>query len=144
GRLTPGDPPYFATRPTSGPRHFVFSPNNRFAYLASELDGLVYAYAFNNETGHLDELQTIPAVPRDANVKPSVPAAGVGTPGAAAPDYSTIRLADIHITPDGKWLYASERATDTLAAFAVEGVTGKLTYINSFKTEKTPRGFEID
>jgi len=60
------------------------------------------------------------------------------------PDFDTIRLADIHITPDGKWLYVSERATDTLAAFGVDGPTGKLTYIGSFKTEKTPRGFNID
>lgn len=144
GRLTPGEPPFYATKDASGPRHFDFAPNNRFLYLASELDGLIYAYALDIESGRLTEFQSISAVPRDVDLKPSRPAAGIGTPAAANPDFNTIRLADIHITPDGKWLYASERATDTLAAFAVDGTTGKLTYINNFKTEKVPRGFAID
>lgn len=144
GRLTPGDPPFYAAREGSGPRHFDFSPNNRFLYLASELDGLVYAYALEGDTGRLTELQTISAVPRDAKLPSSAPAAGIGSPGATNAAITTIRAADIHITPEGKWLYVSERATDTLAGFAVDGATGKLTYIGSFKTEKTPRGFNVD
>src|SRR5262249_6476874 len=144
GRLPPAEPPFYATKEASGPRHFDFAPNNRFLYLASELDGLIYAYALDAETGRLTEIQTISAVPRDADLKPSRPAGGIGTPAGANPDFNTIRLADIHITPDGKWLYASERATDTLAAFAVDGTTGKLTYVGSIKTEKVPRGFAID
>ena len=52
--------------------------------------------------------------------------------------------ADIHLTPDGKYLYASERTTSTLAAFKVDPKTGMLTSIDSFATEKQPRGFSID
>ena len=52
--------------------------------------------------------------------------------------------ADIHLTPDGKYLYASERTTSTLAAFKVDPKTGMLTSIDSFATEKQPRGFNID
>lgn len=144
GRLTPGDPPVYMTKEASGPRHFDFSPNNRFLYVSSELDGLVYVYTFDIETGLLSEIQTISAVPRDAKLQPSVPSPGFGTPGMVNREITTISLADIHITSDGKWLYTSERATNTLNAFAVDGETGRLTYINSFPTEKVPRGFNID
>ena len=52
--------------------------------------------------------------------------------------------ADIHSTPDGKFLYASERTTSTLAAFSVDSKTGMLTSIDSYPTEKQPRSFDID
>ncbi|MDX1373334.1 MAG: beta-propeller fold lactonase family protein, partial [Nitrososphaeraceae archaeon] len=58
-------------------------------------------------------------------------------------DY-TIKVADIHITSDGKWLYVSERATNTITAFSVDPASGNLTYIESYNTEKVPRGINID
>jgi 6-phosphogluconolactonase len=48
------------------------------------------------------------------------------------------------VTPDGKFLYASERTTSTLAAFSVDAKTGMLTAIDSYPTEKQPRAFNID
>ena len=57
---------------------------------------------------------------------------------------TTIKVADIHITPDGKWLYVSERATNTITAFSVDHSLGNLTYIGSYDTEKVPRGINID
>jgi 6-phosphogluconolactonase len=55
-----------------------------------------------------------------------------------------IWAADIHMTPNGRFLYASERTSSTLAAFSVDGATGKLTYLSSTPTENQPRGFAID
>ena len=55
-----------------------------------------------------------------------------------------IWAADLHLTPDGKFLYASERTSSTLAAFSVDGASGKLTYLGSTPTERQPRGFAID
>ena len=55
-----------------------------------------------------------------------------------------IWAADIHMTPNGKFLYISERTSSTLGAFGVDAVTGKLTYLGSTPTEKQPRGFAID
>jgi 6-phosphogluconolactonase len=52
--------------------------------------------------------------------------------------------ADIHLTPDGRFLYASERTTSTLAAFSADLKTGLLTSIDSYPTEKQPRAFNID
>jgi 6-phosphogluconolactonase len=52
--------------------------------------------------------------------------------------------ADIHLTPDGRFLFASERTSSTLAGFRVDAATGQLTAIGSVPTEKQPRGFAID
>ena len=57
---------------------------------------------------------------------------------------NTVKVANIHITPNGKWLYVSERATNTITAFSVDDNTGYLAYIESYDTEKIPRGFNID
>ena len=55
-----------------------------------------------------------------------------------------IWAADIQMTPNGKFLYISERTSSTIGAFGVDGATGKLTYLSSTPTEKQPRGFAID
>ena len=74
-----------------------------------------------------------------------------GTPrGAVAPGApprnidNDIWASDLHLTPDGKFLYAAERTSNSLGAFSVDGATGKLTYLSSTPTEKQPRGFAID
>jgi 6-phosphogluconolactonase len=66
---------------------------------------------------------------------------------AGAPPRNTdndIWAADIHITPNGKFLYITERTSHTLAGFSVDGASGKLTYLGSTPTERQPRGFAID
>ena len=55
-----------------------------------------------------------------------------------------IWAADIHLTPNGRFLYASERTTSTIGAFRVDSASGKLIYLGSTPTEKQPRGFNID
>ena len=59
-------------------------------------------------------------------------------------DVPSSGVADIHLTPDGKWLYVSERAQSTITAFAVDRHSGNLTYIGNYDTENTPRGINID
>src|SRR5262245_30108955 len=68
---------------------------------------------------------------------------GAGTPGTNHPE-NDIWAADLHLTPDGRFLYASERTTSTLGAFRVDGAGGKLTHLGSTPTEKQPRGFAMD
>jgi 6-phosphogluconolactonase len=89
-----------------------------------ELDGQVYAFDYDAGRGTLARTQTISALP----------------PGFSGPPAA----ADLHITPDGRFLYASVRATSTLAAFRVDGATGALSVIGSVPTEDKPRGFNID
>jgi 6-phosphogluconolactonase len=145
GLLTPNKPGAVYTKNGSGPRHIEFSPNNRFVYLLNELNGMVNAYAVDLQTGVLAEIQSISAVPPDAKLAPGIPAPPLGGPQPAPrPDREEIKCADIHITPDGRFLYSSERTSNTLAAFMVDSANGKLTYIKSYETETYPRGFNID
>ncbi|WP_027554946.1 lactonase family protein [Bradyrhizobium sp. Cp5.3] len=124
GALAPSEPPAIKVPEKSGPRHFVFHPSGKFVYLVHELNGDVAAFAYEAKSGAWSEIQRTTALPEGFNGKPWA--------------------ADIHITPDGRFLYASERTTNTLAAYKVDAATGKLTTIGSVATEKQPRGFNID
>lgn len=150
GVLTPNDPETVFTEDGSGPRHFDFSPDNRFVYVSSEMDGMVYSYKIDNETGILDEIQRILAIPPNLSPEAEIPAHGDGdgdedrSQEAEDEEVTTFGVADIHITPNGKWLYVSVRATNTITAFGVDPHSGNLTYIGSYDTEKIPRGINID
>jgi len=144
GALTPNDPDVVYTKDGSGPRHFDFSPNNKFVYVSNEMDGTVYSYEMNNKTGILTEIQRISVFPPKIYLEPSPSVAGYSAQGMTDGEATTIKVADIHITPDGKWLYVSERATNTITAFAVDRHLGNLTYIGTYDTEKMPRGINID
>jgi 6-phosphogluconolactonase len=125
GKLLPNDPATVKTNAKAGPRHIVFSPNSKFAYLLNELDATVYVFPYDAAKGTLKkEVQTVSAMPKGSSVKPWA--------------------ADIHLTPDGKYLYASERTTSTIAAYKVDPAKGTLTPIDSYPTEKQPRAFAID
>ena len=80
GVLTPNDPAVVYTKDGSGPRHFDFSPNNRFVYVSTETDGMVYSYKVDNKTGILTEIQRISAMPPTISLEPSTPAAGDAAP----------------------------------------------------------------
>ncbi|UWU92861.1 lactonase family protein [Bradyrhizobium sp. CB1015] len=124
GTLTPSDPPAHKVPEKSGPRHFVFHPGGKFVYLLHELNGDVAAFTYEARSGAWDEIQRTTALPEGFSGKPWT--------------------ADIHITPDGRFLYTSERTTSMLTAYKVDGSSGKLTTIGSVQTEKQPRGFQID
>lgn len=132
----------------SGPRHFRFHPNGRFVYVLNSQSGMVTCYGFDAANGLLTELQSFDYTPRDVEMSHGSDNPPVGTPDASRHDKNggkpKIFGADLHITPNGKFLYASERATDTLACFRINSLTGKLTYVGSVATESQPRGFAID
>lgn len=117
--LKPANPPFVALTPGSGPRHITFSPNGEQAYLINELSGAVTVFDYNN--GMLSEIQSIQA----------------DTTGARG-------SADIHISPDGKFLYASNRLqADGLAIFSINAADGKLTKAGYQPTGAHPRNFII-
>ncbi|WP_214072881.1 lactonase family protein [Mucilaginibacter sp. dw_454] len=122
--LTPADVPFIATAPGSGPRHTTFSADGKFMYNVQEMKATVTAYTYDN--GKAKEIQTIDMMPGNFS----------GTNGAA----------DIHISPDGRYLYATNRGTaNLLVIFAVDQVTGKLSPVGSYSTEgENPRNFMID
>lgn len=106
-------------KPGSGPRHICFAPNGHFAYLITELSGEVVTISYRD--GRLSPVQYIKADSLNAH-------------GSA----------DIHISPDGKFVYASNRLKgDGLAVFKVSPVDGKLTRVGYQTTGVHPRNFII-
>src|SRR5262244_3127629 len=147
GRLSANTPPVLQLKQGSGPRHLIVSSDNRFVYLLNELTGTVTTLSLDANTGVLKELDSVSVLPPDTKLVPGMPRGAVGTPGANQAPRNTdndIWAADLHLTPNGRFLYASERTTNTLGAFRVDGASGKLTYLGSTPAEKQPRGFAID
>ncbi len=124
GTLSANEPPTAQVKAGAGPRHFVFHPANGRVYLLNELDASVYVLAYDAKTGTLKEEQTVSALPEKKPDK--------------------IWAADLHLTPDGKFLYATERGTSTIAGFKVDPTNGSLALIGHTATEQQPRGFAID
>jgi 6-phosphogluconolactonase len=147
GRLTANTPPVLQLAQGTGPRHLVVSGDNRFVYVLSELTGTVTTLSLDSGTGTLKELGSAAVLPPDSKLGPGVPRGAVGTPGANQAPRNTdndIWAADLHLTPNGRFLYASERTSSTIGAFRVDSASGALTFIGSTPTEKQPRGFNID
>lgn len=109
-----------------GPRHMRFSPCGRFAYVLGELDGSILACTVD-AAGGLSAVQAVSTLPR----------------GFRAPAGRRVMAADLHITPDGRFLYASERLTEVLSAWRI-GPGGMLSPVGPIGTEPMPRGFAID
>lgn len=114
----------FVSIPGSGPRHFTFHPNGKFAYAMDELSGTVSAFQY--EDGSITFIQKIFAYSQERD------------------DYNS---ADIHVSPDGKYLYASNRleGENTIAIFSVDQQTGQLELVGHQSTlGDHPRNFTID
>lgn len=111
--------------PGTGPRHLAFHPTLPIVYVAGELSSTVVALRCDPDTGRLTVIQTLPTVP-------------AGTEAGNFP-------ADIHVSPDGRTLYLSNRGRNTIALFAVAGETGMLTPMQAVSTGGDwPRNFTID
>jgi 6-phosphogluconolactonase len=139
GKLTSNTPPVAMMKAGSGPRHFVTSNDNKYMYLLSEMAGTVTTMAIDAKTGLLSEVSQVSGLSPDSKLTPGM--ADRNTPRNKDND---IWAADIHLTPDGKFIYTSERTNSTLNVFSVDSATGKLTYMSSTPTETGPRGFAID
>ena len=125
GKLKENDPPFVMTEPGAGPRHIDIHPNGKYAYLLEELTGAVSVYSIEKD-GYLSLVQNISGLPRDF----------VGTVGSA----------DIHVSPDGKFLYCSNRGeSNTIGIFSINKSNGQLLWVDAQSTlGKTPRNFNFD
>ncbi|MCL6524733.1 MAG: lactonase family protein [Thermoflavifilum sp.] len=123
GKLRPASHPYVSVDPGTGPRHQAFSPDHRFLYLVQEMGWRITVFAFHD--GELHPLQTV----------------------STAPDgfHGENTAADIHLSPDGKFLYASNRGQlNDIVIFTVNKKNGLLQKIGRVETGgKTPRNFVI-
>ncbi len=125
--LTPNDPAFGSTPSGSGPRHIAMRPDGKFAYVINETLCTVTAFAFDARRGALEGLETISSLPAGETVQRG---------------YST---AEIDMHPSGRFVYGSNRGHDTIAVFAIDKKSGKLTPVEHVSTKgKIPRSFGID
>ncbi|MGM8849750.1 lactonase family protein [Salinicola halophyticus] len=140
GALAPNDPPAAETAAGAGPRHFVFSPDGRFVYVLGEFDATVTTFALNADDGTLTQVSVCQGLPDTLELAPGMPREEI----PAGDDTPRMWAADLHITPDGHYLYLSERTSSTLSTLRADPQSGKLQYVANQPTVKQPRGFEID
>lgn len=152
GKVSPNTPPAVNIQQEAGigPRHFVFAPHNsangeRYIYLLTEMAGNIQQLKMNSDgtvTPGKVTPSLAPEVASGMQKGEARPLTGdFDLPPSAKP---RIWQADIHITPNGKFLYSTERTSSHLTAFKVSPQDGSLQLIKSYDTEKLPRGFAID
>jgi 6-phosphogluconolactonase len=125
GKLSPGDTPFVSLKPGSGPRHFTFHPDGKSAYVINELGSAVTAFRYKPAAGKLKQVQTISTLPEEFTSK----------------NY----CADIHVHPNGRYLYGSNRGHNSIAVFSIDPLKGKLMSKGLTSTEGDyPRNFAID
>jgi 6-phosphogluconolactonase len=125
GTLEPNDPKAAVLEPGSGPRHLAWHPSGKIAYVISELGSTVTAFRYDAGHGVLDAFQTVTTMP-----------AGFSGPNKAA---------EVAVSPDGRFLYASNRGDDSLAVFSIDAASGTLAASGRVPTGgRAPRHFAID
>jgi len=107
----------------AGPRHVRFHPQGSRFYVICELDGSVRAFDFDAASLRMQERAAASVVPKGFRGKRWA--------------------AELHVTPNGKFLYASERTSSTIACFNLEASNG-IEAFGSVPTERQPRAFAID
>ena len=124
GTLTPGNPAFTAVKPGAGPRHMVFRPDGRFAYVFNEMHSTVTVFAYDATAGRLSEVETVSSLPANYEGNKSG--------------------AEIAIVPSGKFLFVSNRGNSTLTRFEIDPTKGTLKYLEEQPTGgKTPRHFGL-
>jgi 6-phosphogluconolactonase len=118
-----------ATPMGTAPRHSAFHPRLPYVFVINELQPSLSSFSFDAKTGDLQAIQTIPTVAKDAinrGGKRSMPA-------------------DVHVHPNGRFVYGSTRGNDTIAIFRIDEATGRMTALDEVSTRgATPRGFNFD
>jgi 6-phosphogluconolactonase len=118
--------PFFKTQPGAGPRHCVFSQDGKNCYLINELNSTISVLAYESERGSFSEVQVMSSLPDRLSIPSNTGA-------------------DIHITPDGHFLYGSNRGHNSLAVYRIERKSGRLAHVDCQPCGgKTPRNFAID
>lgn len=115
----------FHAEPGSGPRHCVFSESGQFLYLLNELNHSINVLTYDSTNGKLTGKQTISTLPEEADAEGNT-------------------CADIQLSPNGKFLYASNRGHDSLAIYEVDQENGQLSLVDLYFVGKVPRSFLID
>jgi 6-phosphogluconolactonase len=123
GSLEPNDPPHASVKAGAGVRHGTFSPDGTRFYVINELDNTITGFNWDADRGVLQEFAVVSTLPEGAG--PS-------------------QTAEIEFHPSGRFLYGSNRGHDSIAIFAVDPTTGRLTSQGHAMTgAPEPRHFQI-
>jgi 6-phosphogluconolactonase len=126
GTLIPSAPAFGRLHAGAAPRHLAFHASGRFAYVNGEADMTLTAFAYDVQSGALRELQVVRTLPD----------------GASDAGWST---AEVLVEPSGHWVYVSNRGHDSIAVFAIDPDSGRLTPTGHSPTHgRTPRNFALD
>ena len=124
GRLTPNTPATVTPEDEAGPRHYCFHPKLDILYVSNEQGCSVTGFNFDRSNGTLEAFQTLSTLPDDYEGRNS--------------------CAQIRITPDGKFVYAPNRGHNSIACFAIDETTGRMTAAGRFASEPVPRAIGLD
>jgi 6-phosphogluconolactonase len=125
GKIAPASPPSASVKPGSGPRHLVIAPDQKHVYVVNEMASTVTTFDYDPNTAAMKEIDTVSTLPADFK--------GQST------------CAEIAIDSRGRFVYASNRGHNSIAVFAVDGKSGKLTLIqNESSGGAIPRSFALD
>jgi 6-phosphogluconolactonase len=124
----------------SGPRHLRFSHGGDFLYVLHEMAGNVLVYAVDRATGGLERVQDISGISPELGLVHGAVRDGSGP----EPEPNAIWCAELHLVPDGSFLYSTERTSSTISIFAVDPNDGTLSYQGYQPTQQQPRGMNID
>ncbi len=127
GALTPNEPAFALTPVGGGPRHLAFHPGGQFVFVNNELSMTVTVFTQDAATGALTAVETVSTLPEGEG-----PADGLST-------------AEVVAHPNGRFVYVSNRGHDSIAVFACDPETGKLTLVQNAPAEgEIPRNFNLD
>jgi len=126
GQLSAATPPTVPAESGAGPRHIAFHPNQQFAYVINELNGTITSYRYDATAGLLSSPQSMSSAPAGMNETSS---------------------AHVVVHPSGRFVYTSNRTTNTIGMFSVDATSGRLTTIGHETgggAVRTPRDFGME
>jgi len=125
GGITPNNPPFARVEPGAGPRHIIFRPDSKFAYVEDEMAANVTVFSYDADKGTMRAIQVISTLPE-----------GYTGPKSGA---------EIALHPNSKFLYTSNRGDNSIAMFKVDPAKGTLLFTGTVPSGgRTPRNFSID
>jgi 6-phosphogluconolactonase len=124
GRLSPNAPFKLEPKAPIGPRHYCFHPTLDLAYFSDEQGCSVTAYRLDRASGTLSAVETTPSLPVGISVRNT--------------------CSQIHLTPSARFLYVGNRGHNSIAGFAVDPASGRLTPAGHAPTEAVPTAFGLD
>lgn len=125
GGLSANDPPNAAMAPGAGPRHFAMHPSGRFAFVINELNSTITSLAYDAASGGFRAIDSVSTLPDEFDGRNTT--------------------AEVVVHPSGRFVYGSNRGHDSIAVFALDETTGRLTARGQTPCGgRTPRNFAIE